>query len=83
MTFALKKFVRKRKFLPKPGYKGWKTGHSFLLFYISNQSTPMPFNALSALFLLLLSLITKSVPPICTKCVPLGGSKLVNVVELS
>ncbi len=29
-----------------------------------------------------LSLITKSVPPICTKCVPLGKSKLVNIVEM-
>jgi hypothetical protein len=29
-----------------------------------------------------LSLITKSVPPVCTKSVPLGNSKLVNIVEL-
>jgi hypothetical protein len=33
--------------------------------------------------ILKLSLITKSVPPICTKSVPLGKSKLVNVIELS
>lgn len=30
-----------------------------------------------------LSLITKSVPPVCTKSVPLGNSKLVNIVEMS
>jgi len=31
---------------------------------------------------MLMSLITKSVPPVCTKSVPLGNSKLVNIVEM-
>ena len=30
-----------------------------------------------------MSLITKSVPPVCIKSVPLGNSKLVNIVEMS